>query len=194
MPFKQLMTDTIDVLRTDGSAVKDLKASVQQNKIFLFSKLPVHPNDLIIRRMSNGDEETFRVIDPGFYEKVGLIDAHYQMRVQKLGISEASRAVQTITYNISGNNARINQSSVDASTNVVHIDSRAVQYIASLREEIEKLQVSEQEKVTVRDVVDEVENAFRSGKPKRSVVSALLNALPHAGNIASIVSAITGLL
>jgi hypothetical protein len=106
------MNDTVDLLKKDGSKVEGLKASVQRNKIFMDAgKLVVESGDLILRRMSNGAQETYEIIDPGFYESFGRIAANYQMQVKKLGIPEATRAVQSITYNISGNNARVNQNS-----------------------------------------------------------------------------------
>ena len=116
------------------------------------------------------------------------------MEVHKLGLPEAKSAVQSITYNITGNNARVNQNSVDNSTNVVQIDARAIQYVEALRKEIDGSNLSALEKAEANEVIDEVDNAFRSGKPKRPVVTALLKALPHVANVASIVSALAGLV
>src|SRR5688500_3477107 len=108
------MTDFVDLLKKDGSKVEGLKARVQKNKIFMDAgKLLLQSGDLILRRMSNGAHETYEVVDPAFYERVGSIPAHYQIQVKKLGVPEATRAVQSITCNISGHNAWINQSSTD---------------------------------------------------------------------------------
>jgi hypothetical protein len=189
-----MMNDTVDLLKSDGTKTTGLRASVQKNKVFMDANgVLVEPQDLIIRRMSNGAEETYRVIDPGFHEAFHGIKAHYQMDVHKLGLPEAKSAIQNITYNITGSNARINQNSVDNSTNVVQIDARAIQCIEDLRKGIDNSSLSAQEKVEANEVIDEVENAFRSGSPKKSVVSALLKALPHAANVASIISALIGL-
>jgi len=195
VPFSDLMNDTIDLLKKDGTRVVDLKASVQRTKIYMDAgKVLIESGDLIQRRMSNGAEETYRVVDPGFYEAFHGIPANYQMEVQKLGVPEAKQAVQSITYNITGNNARINQNSVDNSTNVVHIDARAAQYIATLRSEIDKLQLLEEEKAAAHELVSTVEEELKSGKPKKSVVSALLKSLPHVASITSIIASILGLL
>lgn len=138
MPFADMMNDTIDLLKSDGTKNTGLKASVQKNKIFMDANgVLVEPQDLILRRMSNGAEKTYRVIDPGFHENFHGIKTHYQMEVHKLGLPEAKSAVQSITYNITGNNARINQNSIDNSTNVVQIDARTIQYIEALRKEID---------------------------------------------------------
>jgi hypothetical protein len=195
MPFADMMNDTIDLLKADGTKKSGLKASVQKSKIFMDAKgILVEPQDLIVRKMSNGAEETYRVIDPGFHEDFHEIKAHYQMEVHKLGLPEARSAVQSITFNIMGNNARFNQNSIDNSTNVVQIDARAIQYIEALRKEIDGSSLSASEKKEAVEVVDEVDSAFRSGNPKKSVVTALLKALPHVANVASIVSALAGLV
>ncbi|HAT2491131.1 TPA: hypothetical protein I8220_002856 [Aeromonas hydrophila] len=195
MPFKDLMNDTIDVIKADGSKQSGLKASVQKTKVFMDAHgILVEPEDLIIRRMSNGAEETYRVIDPGFHEDFHGIAAHYQMDVIKLGIPEAKRAVQSITYNIHGNNARVNQNSIDNSTNLVSVDARAMQYVEELRKEIDRSSLSASEKEEAIEIIDEVDTAFRTGKPKKSVVTALLNSLPQAANITTIVSGLAALL
>ena len=195
VPFASLMTDSVDVLKSDGTKIAACKASVQRDRIFMdAANLLIEPSDLIVRRMSNGAEETYRVIDPGFHEAFHGIKANYQMEVRKLGIPEAKAAVQNITYNISGHNARINQNSVDNSTNIVQVDARAIQYIEALRAELARAELPEKARIAAAEVVDEVEQAFRAGKPKKSVVSALLASLPHVADVASIVASIVGLL
>jgi len=195
MPFADLMRDTVDLLKTNGAKVSGLRASVQRDKVFMDANgLKIEPQDLLIRRMSNGAEEIYRVIDPGFHEAFHGIKAHYQMSVRNLTTPEAKAAVQNITVNITGHNARVNQNSVDNSTNFVQIDARAVQYIAALRDEIAKSQLSEAQKVEANEIVDEVDNAFSSGKPKKSVVTAMLSGLPHLANIATIAASIAALL
>jgi hypothetical protein len=195
MPFSELMNDNVELLKEDGTRIGGLKASVQRTKIYMDAgKQVVETGDLILRKMSNGVEETYRVIDPGFYEAFGGIPANYQMDVQKLGLPEAKSAVQSITYNITGHNTRINQNTTDNSTNVVQIDARAIQHMAELRSEIEKADLSPAQKMDAIEMLDQVEDAFKSGKPKKSVVSALLNALPQVANVATIASAVIGLL
>lgn len=195
MQFADLKKDTVVLLKKDGTKFTGIKASVQRNKIFMDAgKLLIEPEDLILRTTSNGAEETYRVIDPGFYEAFHGIQSNYQIEVQKLGIPEAKQAVQTITFNITGNNARVNQNSEDNSTNVVQIDSAALQNLEALRAEISRLQISEDDRVAAVEVVDTVEEQFKSGSPKKSVVLALLDSLPHVANITSIVAAIVSLL
>ncbi len=75
----------------------------------------------------------------------------------------------------------------------MNVDSKAAEYIEELRKEISRSNLSASEKQDAIEIIGEVDEAFRSGSPKKSVVSALLKSLPQAANVATIVSAIIGL-
>ncbi|MGN5146107.1 hypothetical protein [Aeromonas veronii] len=191
-----LKNDTIELLKSDGTRHTGLRANVQKTQIFMDANgVVVESNDIIIHKMANGTEDTFRVIDPGFRTpSFSGFPPHYQMDVKKVGIhEEATNQIQNVTYNINGNNARVNQNSVDNSTNIVNVDSKAAEYIEELRKEISRSNLSDAEKQDAIEIIGEVDEAFQSGSPKKSVVSALLKSLPQAANVATIVSAIIGL-
>ena len=197
MPFQQMMTDKVKVIKADGQEIEDLKASVQSKGIYLMqSDVLIEPHDLIQRIMSNGGTETFKVIDPGFHERFHGIPAHYQMKVQKLGIPEAKKAIQSITYNISGPNARVNNNSTDNSTNIINVNQDITEHLSMLRQEVEKAIQTTEEKKDALEVVDAIQGQFESGKPSKTVIKTLISSLPHAGSIASIgsflISAISG--
>lgn len=197
MPFQQMMTDNIKIIKSDGQEIENLRASIQSKGIYLMqSDVLVEPQDLIQRTMSNGGNETFKVIDPGFHEGVHGIPAHYQMKVQKLGIPEAKKAIQSITYNISGPNARVNNNSTDNSTNVININQDIAEHLSMLRQEIEKVTQTSEEKKDAHQIVDAIQGQFESGKPSKAVIKTLISSLPHAGSIASIgsflITAISG--
>ncbi|HHR0444916.1 TPA: hypothetical protein ACSXXW_000915 [Pseudomonas aeruginosa] len=194
MSFSDFMTDAISVQKHTGEKLEGLKASVQTDSIFLNrSDVLIEPRDLILRSMSNGASETYEVIDPGFHEQFGGIEAHYQMKVKKLGIPEAKARIQSITYHINGNNARVNHDSVDNSTNTVTIGGGLQEHVDALRQIIATLQ-NAQERKDATDIVDAVEANLASHKPSKTVVSTLLGALPHAASISTIVSAIISAL
>lgn len=187
MSFQNMMRDTIKVLKSDGQEIEGLKASVQSKGIYLMrSDVLVEPNDLIQRIMSNGGIETFKVIDPGFHEGLHGIPSHYQMRVQKLGLPEAEKAIQSITYNISGPNARVNNNSVDNSTNISNINSDISEHISMLRQEIQRLINVHEEQKEALELVDAIEGQFKSDSPSKAVLKTLITALPHVGSISSI--------
>jgi hypothetical protein len=55
-----------------------------------------------------------------------------------------------------------------------------------LRREVNRIRQAEAERKAAHEIVDAIEEQFKSGSPVRSVVGALLQGLPAAGNIASI--------
>lgn len=195
MPLSELMRDTISLLKQNGESIEGIKASVQAGRVFIQrSDILIEPKDLIRRRMSNGGEETFEVIDPGFHEGLGSISAGYQVIVRKLGIPEAKQAVHHITYNISGPNARVNNNSTDNSSNVVNMNPDIHEHITALRAEVERISLSAQEKHEALEVVDAIEGQFETGRPSKTIVRTLINALPSAGSIASIGSFLLSIL
>ncbi|EJG0635939.1 hypothetical protein C4G38_RS23010 [Vibrio parahaemolyticus] len=196
MPFSDMMKDKIQVLKSDGTTSPEMNASVQSKGIYLMrSDFLVEPHDLIQRVMSNGGTETFKVIDPGFHEGMGgAIPAHYQMKVQKLGLPEAEKAVQSITYNISGANARVNNNSTDNSTNVVNINNDLQEALSALKSEVERLNISDSEREEAYEVVDAIDAQCQNEKPSKVVVNALVKSLPAAASISSIGSLIVSLL
>lgn len=195
MPFNDLLTDTVSLLKQNGESVDGIKASVQKDKIFIQrSDLLIESGDLIQRVMSNGAEETYKVIDPGFHERFHSIPAGYQMDVHKLGLPEAKSAVQNITYNISGTNNRINQNSTDNSINIASPSRDIQEHLDALRNEVKNLGLPQDEEIASYEVIDAVETQFKSEKPSKTVVKTLLSALPNAASIASIGSFIISCL
>jgi len=187
MNFNRLLTDTVTLIKQDGTQVDEIKAHVQKKKILVQgTEYLIETGDLIQRKMSNGGEETYEVIDPGFHELFRGVPAHYQMDVRKLGIPEARSAIHNITYNVTGHNARINQNSIDQSVNVVQLNLAVAEKLDELRREVNRIIQAEAERKAAHEIVDAIEEQFKSGSPVRSVVGALLQGLPAAGNIASI--------
>lgn len=191
--------DTVALLKQDGSKVEGIKATVSESNLIVISVrqaqlsdlVRIDPNDLLVRTTAVG-EETFRVMDPRFYEQgIGGRGPHYQCQVKKLGIPEAAAAVQHVTYNVSGVNTRVNVNSTDNSTNVENINSQATQYIDTLRHEIKESGLTAEQVQEAMEVVDVVQAQFDSGKPKKSVVTALLESIPP---IARATAAIVGLI
>ncbi|MBH9742393.1 hypothetical protein [Vibrio navarrensis] len=185
--FSDLMRDKVTVLKQNGEKYEDIQASVQSKKTFIQrSDILIETGDLIQRKMSNGGIETYKVIDPGFHEGGSMIPSGYQIKHKNLGLPEAEKAVQSITYNLNGPNSRVNNHSTDNSTNVVNENSAVAEHIELLRAEINRLVQSTQEKQDALEVVDAIEGQFSSGKPSKAVVNTLISSLPHAGSIASI--------
>lgn len=102
----------------------------------------------------------------------------------------------SLGYNISGPNARVNNNSTDNSTNVININQDIAEHLSMLRQEIEKVTQTSEEKKDAHQIVDAIQGQFESGKPSKAVIKTLISSLPHAGSIASIgsflITAISG--
>lgn len=191
MSFAKMMTDTVELLKKDGTRIPGLKASVQKNEIVTFeASVLIEPHDLLIRRASNGAEETYEVINPEFHEKFGSIPASYTIEVRRLGVPEAKEHVQNIVYNVTGAGARVNHNSIDNSVNNIAIKSDLLESLNIIRDEIEKAGISAKERDDAFEIVSELEKQLESGNPRRTVVNALLGALPSVAEIAKAAQAI----
>ena len=192
MVFKSLLRDNVTLIKQNGTTVKGIKASVQPKKIFIEGRKPlIETGDLVQRKMSNGAEETYEVIDPRFYESSSGMPAHYQMDVRKLGVPEAKKAVQNTTLHITGDNNQINQNTVGESATIVQLNLEVAKVIDDLKQEINRCIEDQARRSKALEVVDAIELHLKSGSLSRTVVDTLVNALPSVGNIASIASLIS---
>ena len=87
MFFSDMMTDTVTLIKQDGTPKKEgIKASIQEELIYIFnSDIVIEPGDLLERTASNRTLTRYKVIDPGFKEAFGNdIPAHYQISYKNL--------------------------------------------------------------------------------------------------------------
>ena len=189
MVFDKMYTDMVTLIKQDGTVVENIKATVEPKRIIILAQkhgqLPlIKPGDSIQRKMSNGDEETYKVIDPNFQEKFDVIPARYEMVVSKLGFPQTKSAGMNI-FNVTGPNARFNQNSVDQSVNVVQLHENVAEKLEELRQQIHRYIEDENQRSEALGVVNVIGDQFRSGSPNRTVIEALVEKLPAIGNIAS---------
>lgn len=117
--FDELMNDIVTIQTGNGEVYTNIRASVQGKKIFTErTDIPISPGDRVIRRTNAGVEEVFIIEDPGFQKGLGPIGDAYQMTVHRAGASKPHAG--TVIYNVTGPNARFNNNSIDASTNVIN--------------------------------------------------------------------------
>ena len=171
----------------DGTEIENVVCTVTPDTTVIEgASIIIEPGDLIVRVMSNGAKETYRVIDPQFYEVDG---GTYVVKHKKLGVPETESALQNISYNISGSHARVNHQSIDNSINQTNIGSDLSEKIESLKFEILNHTDGQQQKDALQ-IVSAVEQQLSSEAPSSIVVSTLLKGLPTVGNVASIASLI----
>ena len=83
---------------------------------------------------------------------------------------------QTVVYNVTGPNARVNVSSVDASTNVVNTDVQ--QLFAEMRKALNDSSIAVDEKSVIATDIDQME----ATNGKKSFTERYLNFMQHAAN------------
>ncbi|MGL6436453.1 hypothetical protein [Aeromonas caviae] len=190
MSLASLMRDKVNVLKADGTKYEGIMCSVSDSDTItiLNPTFAIDPDDLVVRTTRFGQDEIYKFIDPKLSNGLGngAIPPNYKLKVKKLGIPEAKAAVQNVTYNFNGHNARVNNSSVDNSVNTVQIDNRAQTYINELREVLRAAPLSDSEREDALEIADAIEAQFESGKPKKSVIGALLAVLPPLESVLSI--------
>lgn len=121
--FTRYLTDVVTLQKADGQLIENVKAMVQPNLIVVADvSLSIEPNDSIIRELPSGVKEKFIVKEPGYQAGMGGIKAHYQIKCVREGQAVKKAEAQTINYNVSGPNARININSTDSSTNIANSD------------------------------------------------------------------------
>ena len=115
----------ISLVKQDGTRINDIYAHVQPTMIFIDdASLPIEEGDRFLRRLPNGLEESYLVLDRGYWDGPGM-RPHYQVKVRKeTGIS-VERQAATI-YNVRGANPRVSVNSFDASVNVVTTSTTSV--------------------------------------------------------------------
>ena len=188
MLFSDLMKDKISIIKSNGEVFKDIQASVQKKKTFINrSDILIETGDLIKRNMSNGATEIYKVVDPGFHESFDDIPAGYQIIHENIGLPKVEKVMPSIsTYNLNGNNTRVNNNSTDNSTNIININKDVVHHISMLKKEVMLLVEATSEQNGALEIVDAIEKQFKSDKPSKHVLKILIDSLPGAGSIASI--------
>lgn len=201
MPIPDLMKDSLEVHKKTGEVIKELKGSVQNDKIFMNANgVYIEEGDTISRITSLGHVNFYEVLDPGFHERFGSIDANYQMKVRNLASKPQSNQAYVVYNNnnnisITGPNARITNGS-DQSTNYApHNNTEIIAHILELKEAVEaargltSIQVKE-----ALEIVDQVSQYSLKGNPNPSLLKALISALPDVASIATAGSALLALL
>ena len=195
MSFSDMMNDQLLLRKQSGKVVEGIKSAVTPDVIITERyDVPIESGDLLVRKLPSGLEETFKIIDPGFYQGMSGLSSGYKISYKKLGIPEAEAAIKNITYNIHGHNARVNNNSTDNSNNVVNINNELSESVEALKAEINRLELSAEEKSEAIEVVSAIEEQCKNERPSKVVVSALIKSLPTAASIASIGSLIVSLL
>ena len=125
--FSDLLTDRVTLVKKSGQRFEDIRASVQNGKIFTDDpQVPIEDGDHFERVLPSGVREVFTVVDAGFYQGSHGMPSHYESKVRKGSaepIPTPGSAPGAQVINLTGPNARVNIQSSDSSTNVMSGES-----------------------------------------------------------------------
>jgi hypothetical protein len=183
-----LQRDSMKLIKTDGTIIDNIKGTVSSaTQIILpFKDFSVDVDDIIQRVLPNGLIESYKVLEPVYYQGLSGIPANYQIRVRNMAVAEAKQAIQNITVNQHGSNARVNINSTDNSVNNVTITNQLPQYLEQIRRAVSQADLPANEAQDASEIIDAIDEQIQSGKPKLRVISALVASLPSIASIVTI--------
>lgn len=192
--FSSFNNSLVSVLKEDGSKYENIDAVVQTNTIFIEDvTVVIEEGDKIIRETSNGMEEQYLVLDRGFYEKQMGFQAHYQVKVKKIGTYELSRPQsQTIIYNLHGANSRVNNNSTDRSINIIETSSDSL--FDDLRKVISEKVDDENQKQQLRNLINEMENNKETNKFNEIYTKFITGAANHMTVLSPFIPALSQMI
>jgi hypothetical protein len=184
--MRNLMRDKVSLIKDDGSRFDDIKANVQQDKIFIDdASLPIEEADKLIRTLPNNLVESYIVLD------IGGIPSHYQVKVRKESAIPASTP-SSIVYNLIGDSSRVNINSQDISVNVKNITSDDL--FEELKKAIEENEDNVDKKSKLLSLVDEMEDAQGTDRFRERYKEFVATAADHMTLLTPFLHALTQLL
>ena len=116
---RSLPTSSCDVVTATGQLIATTKAAILPQNIIIFdTSIPINVGDEIRRKLPSGQDETFEVTDPTFFQEFHGTKAHYQLKYRRKGTFPHG-AGGNYTVQVTGSNSRVNIGSTDRSTNIV---------------------------------------------------------------------------
>lgn len=117
-PFNDFPHSDLEVVAPDGTVRATARGIFSGKQVTVFdSALTVFVGDEIRRKLPNGTDEAFEVVDPKYFDDFHGIPAHFQVDVRRKGTFEAGKG-GNYSIHVSGPNARVNLHSTDQSTNM----------------------------------------------------------------------------
>lgn len=189
--FEQLMRDKVSLIKSDGRRFENIISNVGPESIAIHDvSLPIEEGDRFLRTLPNGLEEYYVVRDRGYHQALGIIPARYNVKVTKENKQDIKETVST-TYNLTGNNSRMNIHSNDYSINV-QIDETNV--FEELKKTIEKNISNDDEKAKFVSNVEKLKSTQNTQGFTESYKEFIALAANHMTIIAPFIPYLTLLL
>jgi nitrogenase molybdenum-iron protein alpha/beta subunit len=186
--FSEFFNAKVTLKKQNGEEYTDIPASVQSKKIFIDDvSIPIEEGDHLVRKLPNGLEEYYLVLDRGYFDQIQDIEAHYQVSVQKESTRKLNNS-STNNYNINGTNERIVINSTDNSLNIKNINKNLFDRLRNIVNE------NVQDESEIIGAINNMEDNI--GKPsfKDSYNNFIQSAANHMALLAPFIPLLTDLL
>ncbi len=153
----------VSVVKPSGQRIENVDANVQSNMIFFNDPdLPLEAGDVVEHTRGGGITDKFEIIDPGYMAGMEGIPSHFQSKIKRWQAPQAAPTPTPthVTYNLHGQNSKVNISSVDNST--IYGGNTQTLY-QELRKAIES-NIPEPDRGEIEQAVSDLEAAGESEK------------------------------
>jgi hypothetical protein len=172
--YEQFPQSDIDIVDAEGNVRCSTKCLINKNTITIpDASINIEIGDEIRRKLPNGKEEVFTVLDPPFREQWQGFPARYEVNVSRKGAFAAGTG-GNYRIHVSGANSRVNIGSTDNSRNIMSNSD----VFSDMRAAIESSALSAAVKAELRQVTERMEGA----KDRDSFVLAYQNFIASAAN------------
>lgn len=187
MSLKRICKDTINIWRNNSVISSNVKASVQNNKLYIMDgSIDLKNGDIIEHPMSNGNTDKYKVKKHGYSSGIGRIKPHYQASITPLNEVESMKPTTVTNISITGNGNTI--AGHDLTDNSVTIKKENPYEL--LRMELMKAELTESARTTALQTVKAMELHSKEDNPDKGFIELLAKSLPTVGSIASIIGLI----
>lgn len=175
--------EDVNLIKQDGDRKDGVRAQVGSDAIIFDNMdLQIRAGDQIERCLPNGMVELYDVIEPNYH--TGGTLSHIKVEVQKGNRKPSGEGKLGDTYHFHGDNARVNQNSVDQSVNIA--SSKFGDVVSRCREVIENIE-SEQDRQDLLERLAELETAESKGG-LQEIKKAYHRFIAKAANYTTLVS------
>ena len=188
------MNDTVTVIHKDGARHENVRASVQQNKIFIDdATLPLSTEDRIERVLPSGQVEAFRLTNVHLWSGGLSIPSYYEVDYEREDALPRRSPTTAVNVRISDSpQAHINLNSTDRSTSVINGQTEEV--FSRLRALIKESLAESDDLSLLLQRVDDMEGARDSGGFANAYKEFITVAADHMTVLAPLVPALTAML
>jgi hypothetical protein len=192
--LRNLMTDTIAVIREDGTKQENIRALVDKGRIFVAdATLQLSTSDRIERVLPSGQVEIFGLTNVHLWKGMGSIESYYEIDCEREDAKQPHSRTGTVNVHISDSpQTHINVNSTDESTSVINEQTEDV--FAQLRDLIMEFMADLSDMSLLLEKVEVMERSRNGGDFTAAYKDFVAVAAAHMTVLTPVLPALTAML